>query len=211
MIHLDAYHAIAKEVASHGATLVAVSKFQSVEKIRQLLIAGHRDFGENYVQEAAEKWRPLKEEYPDVRLHLIGHLQSNKAREAVQLGDVIQTVDSPKLADALLKEMAKTGGKPDCFVQVNIGNEPQKSGIVPEVAGAFTEEYRQRGLPIVGLMCIPPEGKDPVPYFKALRDLAAPSLQLSMGMSADYREALACGANIVRVGSAIFGKRERVL
>jgi len=190
--------------------LLAVGKGHGAEAMRALLEAGHRAFGENRVQEAEAKWPALRRDFPDLRLHLIGHLQTNKARDAVALFDAIETVDSERLAAALAREMARAGKRPDCFVEVNIGAEPQKGGVPPEAADAFVETCRGRlGLPIVGLMCIPPAGADPMPHFLALGGIAARHglKRLSMGMTADYEAAVAAGSTEVRVGTAIFGER----
>lgn len=192
--------------------LVAVSKTQPATVIRPALAAGHRRFGENRVQEAEGKWPDLRAEYPGIELHLIGPLQTNKVREAVALFDVIETVDRPKLARALAVEMTRSGRRPDCYVQVNTGEEPQKAGIPPAEAEAFVAACRdEHGLPITGLMCIPPADEDPEPHFRLLRDLARRTGLgvLSMGMSGDFPAAIACGATHVRIGTAIFGARPR--
>lgn len=193
-----------------SVTLVAVAKTQPAEAVAAALAAGHRVFGENRVQEAQAKYPALRERHPDLRLHLIGPLQTNKVKEAVALCDVIETLDRPRLAEALAKEMARQNRALDCFVEVNIGNEPQKAGVAPEAAADFIAECRSRWkLSIVGLMCIPPEGQDPVRYFERLAELAAHNglKGLSMGMSADFEAAIGCGATHVRVGTAIFGAR----
>ena len=193
-----------------SVALVAVSKTNGVRMVRQALAAGQRIFGENRVQEAAAKFPQLRADYPDLQLHLIGPLQTNKVKEAVALFDVIETVDRPKLAAELAKEMQKTGRRPRCYIQVNIGNEPQKAGVAPHDVSALLalsrDEYR---LPIVGLMCIPPADEDPAPYFARMAALAkAHHLPiLSQGMSGDYPAAIAAGATHVRVGTAIFGIR----
>ena len=190
--------------------LVAVSKTFSAEAIAPFLEAGQRVFGENRVQEAKEKWPALRERYPDLQLHLIGPLQTNKAREAVALFDVIETVDRDKLAGILAAEMARVGRRLPCFVQVNIGGEEQKAGIPMAEAVDFVARCRQvHGLDILGLMCIPPEGQPAGPYFALLAELgrAAGVEKLSMGMSGDFETAIAMGATHVRVGSALFGKR----
>jgi PLP dependent protein len=195
---------------SEEVTLVAVAKAQPVERIRAALAAGQRVFGENYVQEAREHWEGVRERYPDLELHLIGALQSNKAREAVALFDVIETVDRPKLARALAREMARQGRRPACYVEVNTGEEPQKAGVWPEDADAFVRLCRDElGLPVVGLMCIPPEDEEPSPHFALLREIARRNgiERLSMGMSADYEIAVQFSATHVRVGTAIFGPR----
>ncbi len=190
-------------------TLIAVSKTHPVEAIRPLLDAGHRAFGENRVQEAAAKWPVLRSEHPDVALHLIGQLQSNKAEEAVALFDAIHAVDRPSLVDALGKAMAKTGRRPDCFVQVNIGAEEQKGGCPIADLPALLQQARDAGLPVAGLMCIPPAEIEPAPYFALLAKLARDMdlTGLSMGMSSDYETAVTLGATHVRVGSALFGAR----
>ncbi|MFC4175312.1 YggS family pyridoxal phosphate-dependent enzyme [Microvirga sp. GCM10011540] len=195
-----------------GITLVAVSKTFPAEDIEPVLAAGQRVFGENYVQEAKAKWPALRERYPDVELHLIGPLQSNKAKEAVQLFDAIHTLDRPSLAEALAKEIAKAGRAPRLLVQVNTGEEPQKGGVMPAEADAFIEECRTRhGLAIEGLMCIPPAEDPPSPHFALLGKIAKRHglKTLSMGMSADFDEAIQLGATHVRVGSAIFGTRPK--
>ncbi|KLK93838.1 alanine racemase [Microvirga vignae] len=193
-------------------TLVAVSKTFSGNAIEPVLAAGQRVFGENYVQEAKAKWPGLRSRYPDVELHMIGPLQSNKAKEAVELFDVIHTLDRPSLAEALAKEIAKQGKKPRLLVQVNTGEEPQKGGIAPGEVDAFLEACRTKyGLEVEGLMCIPPAEDPPSPHFALLNTLAdRHGLQiLSMGMSADFDEAIQLGATHVRVGSAIFGARSK--
>lgn len=190
--------------------LVAVSKTFDAETIRPLIVAGARVFGENKVQEAQGKWPGLKSEFNTIELHLLGPLQSNKAGDAVALFDVIQSVDREKIAAAIAAEAEKQGRKPKLFVQVNIGDEPQKAGIAPEATAQFVQHCRSElGLLIEGLMCIPPAGEDPVPYFEKLVGLAnhAGVEKLSMGMSSDFETAILHGADYVRVGSAIFGKR----
>jgi PLP dependent protein len=196
---------------SGSTRLIAVSKTFDVEHIRPALVAGHRIFGENRVQEAQGKWPGLKNEYPDIQLHLIGPLQSNKAEDAVELFDVIHTIDREKIAKAIRKEMQKQGRDLELFVQVNTGKEPQKAGIMPEETGRFLEFCRQEcGLRIVGLMCIPPVDENPGPHFALLRKLAEENglQQLSMGMSSDFETAVEMGATYVRIGSAIFGHRD---
>jgi len=190
-----------------GVTLIAVSKTQPAAAIAELIEAGQRDFGENRVQEAQAKWPGLRTRYPDVRLHLIGQLQSNKAEEAALLFDAIHSVDRPSLAAALAKAMTRTGRRPDCFVQVNIGDEPQKGGCAIADLPALLEAAR--ALPVIGLMCIPPEGVEAAPYFALLAKLARRYglASLSMGMSADYESAVMIGATHVRVGTALFGPR----
>jgi PLP dependent protein len=192
-----------------AVTLIAVSKTHGAEAIRPLIAAGQRVFGENRVQEAQEKWPALKAEAPDVALHLIGSLQSNKAAEAVALFDSIHSVDRPSLVAALVREMAKLGRRPDCFVQVNIGHEPQKGGCAVADLPALLGAAREADLPVVGLMCIPPADVEPAPYFALLTKLARRHglTGLSMGMSSDYETAVATGATHVRVGTALFGER----
>lgn len=191
-------------------TLVAVSKTFSADEVRPFLEAGQRVFGENRVQEAAAKWPELRASYDGIELHLIGPLQSNKTREAVELFDVIETLDREKLALALRAEMERAGRQPRLLVQVNIGLEPQKAGIAPAEAVSFVKRCRQvHGLVIDGLMAIPPDGLPPGPYFAQMAKLAAEAAvdKLSMGMSGDFETAIAMGATHVRVGSALFGKR----
>lgn len=191
-------------------TLVAVSKSQPDERVRRALEAGHRVFGENRVQEAQRKWPAFKQEFPGVQLHLIGPLQTNKVRDAVALFDVIETVDRPRLAAALAKEMEHAGRRPDCLVQVNTGAETQKAGVMPDEADAFiTACIAEYGLPVTGLMCIPPVGEEPALHFALLGDIAKRHglAVLSMGMSADYETAIRFGATHVRVGTAVFGPR----
>lgn len=191
-------------------TLVAVSKTFDAAFIHPVIEAGQRVFGENRVQEAMAKWPALKAEFPDIELHLIGPLQSNKAKEAVALFDVIETVDREKIAAELAKEMAKQGRVLKLYVQVNTGSEPQKAGIEPREAVAFVQRCRDvHGLSIEGLMCIPPADENPGPHFALLEKLArqASVEKLSMGMSGDFETAIAFGATSVRVGSAIFGHR----
>jgi len=189
--------------------LIAVSKTQPASAIAPLIAQGQRDFGENRVQEAEAKWPALRTLHPDLRLHLIGALQSNKADDAVALFDVIHSVDRPSLVTALAKAMAKSGRRPDCFIQVNIGDEPQKGGCAVAALPALLESARAAGLPIVGLMCIPPDGVEAAPYFALLAKLARRHgvAGLSMGMSADYESAAMIGATHVRVGTALFGPR----
>jgi hypothetical protein len=192
-------------------TLVAVSKTQDAERILPVLDAGQRVFGENRVQEAKEKWPALKARWPDIELHLIGPLQSNKAREAVALFDAIHSLDRPKLAHALKAEFERVGRRPSLFIQVNTGEEPQKAGVAPLDASAFIALCRDElKLPVKGLMCIPPDGENPAPHFALLARIArAHALPwLSMGMSGDFESAIAFGATHVRVGTAIFGERE---
>jgi pyridoxal phosphate enzyme (YggS family) len=193
-----------------SVALVAVSKTKPAEQIRPVIAAGQRVFGENRIQEAQSKWPALKAETPDLELHLIGPLQSNKTADAVALFDVIQTVDREKIAREIAREIKKQGRTPKLFIQVNTGSEPQKAGIEPDAAGAFIEFCRKDlNLEICGLMCIPPIDENPGPHFALLARIAeAAGLgQLSMGMSDDYQTAIAFGATQVRVGSAIFGAR----
>ncbi len=205
--------AMAAEVAGREGsevTLVAVTKTFEAPAIIPVIEAGHRVFGENRVQEARAKWPALRETWPDLELHLIGPLQSNKARDAVALFDVIHTVDRPKIASALAAEIARAGRSPRLMIQVNTGAEPQKAGVMPDEAIAFYLHCREElGLKIDGLMCIPPVTDDPEPHFSRLAQLAheAGLRGLSMGMSGDYELAIRHGATHVRVGSAIFGKR----
>jgi hypothetical protein len=196
-----------------SVTLVAVAKTQPAEAVAAAIAAGHRVFGENRVQEAQAKYPSLKARHPDLRLHLIGPLQTNKVKEAVALFDVIETIDRPRLAEALAKEMARQHRALDCFIEVNIGSEAQKAGIAPEAAADFIAECQSRWkLRIEGLMCIPPDGQDPVPFFMKLAEIAAHNglKRLSMGMSADFEAAIGCGASHVRVGTAIFGARNPI-
>ena len=191
-------------------TLIAVSKTFPMKAIEPVPADGQRVFGENYVQEAKAKWSVLRERYPDVELHLIGPLQSNKAREAVQLLDAIHSLDRPSLAQALAKEIAKAGRAPRLLVQVNTGEEPQKGGVLPMDADAFLARCRSEwGLTVEGLMCIPPADEPPSPHFALLKKIAARNglKTLSMGMSADFEAAIQLGATHVRIGSAIFGAR----
>ncbi|MBS8261732.1 YggS family pyridoxal phosphate-dependent enzyme [Roseibium polysiphoniae] len=194
-----------------SATLVAVSKTFDADDIRPVLAAGQRVFGENRVQEAMGKWPALRDEFPGVELHLIGPLQSNKAKEAVATFDVIHTIDREKIAKALKTEMVKQDRDLPCFIQVNTGEEPQKAGISPADLDAFVAKCRDDvGLNVSGLMCIPPVEEAPGPHFALLQKMAARNnlAQLSMGMSSDYEIALGFGATHVRVGSAIFGHRD---
>ena len=189
--------------------LIAVSKTHPAEAIEPLIRAGQRHFGENRVQEAAAKWPELQARCPDLHLHLVGQLQSNKAREAVELFDTIHSVDRSSLVSALAKAMEASGRRPECFVQVNIGDEPQKGGCPVAELPALLEECRAAELPIKGLMCVPPEGVEAAPYFALLAKLARrhelPGL--SMGMSGDYPTAVMIGATHIRVGTALFGQR----
>jgi hypothetical protein len=195
--------------SSEAVTLVAVSKTHPAEAIEPLLQAGQRVFGENRVQEAAAKWPALMERYEGVSLHLIGQLQSNKAEEAVALFDAIHSVDRSSLVSALAAAIEKSGRRPACFVQVNIGDEPQKGGVAIAELPALLDLCRSAGLPVAGLMCIPPADVEPAPYFALLAKLARRhGLDgLSMGMSSDYETAVTIGSTHVRVGTALFGER----
>ncbi|MFW5634381.1 MAG: YggS family pyridoxal phosphate-dependent enzyme [Erythrobacter sp.] len=190
-------------------TLIAVSKTHPAERIVPLLEAGQRVFGENRVQEAAAKWPALREDWPDVELHLIGQLQSNKAEDAVALFDCIHSLDRPSLLRALAKAMDKAGRRVPCFVQVNIGDEDQKGGCPIADVPAFLDEVRAADIPLAGLMCIPPADREPAPFFALLAKLASDNglAGLSMGMSGDYETAVQLGATHVRVGTALFGAR----
>jgi PLP dependent protein len=193
-----------------SVTLVAVSKTQGPERVRELIEAGHRVFGENRVQEAEKKFPALKADYLDLELHLIGPLQTNKAREAVALFDAIESVDRERLAATLAKEMTRAGRRPECFIQVNTGEEPQKAGILPRDLDAFVASCRDvHKLPVAGLMCIPPVDEEPALHFALLAKMAARNglAKISMGMSADYETAVRLGATHVRVGTALFGPR----
>lgn len=191
--------------------LVAVSKRQPDDRIDAALVAGHRLFGENRVQEAQQRWTERRRQYPDLTLHLIGPLQTNKAAEAVALFDVIEVVDRPKLALALAREMTRQDRHLGCYIQVNTGEEPQKSGILPAETDEFIRFCKEEcGLDIQGLMCIPPQSEEPAMHFALLRGIAERNglAGLSMGMSGDFEEAVGFGATSVRVGSAIFGARD---
>ena len=191
-------------------TLVAVSKTKPAEAVSAALAAGQRIFGENRVQEAAGKFPGLRADHPDLKLHIIGGLQTNKARDAVRLAEVIETLDRPRLADAIADAIAKEGRTPTLLIEVNVGDEAQKSGIPRAEADSFIADCKGRfGAALAGLMCVPPHGEDPRPHFTWLADRAARHglTVVSMGMSADFEIAIACGATWVRVGSAIFGSR----
>lgn len=208
----DEIIAAAKEAnrEAHSVELIAVSKTFEADAIRPVIAAGQRIFGENRVQEAERKWPPLKSEFPDLRLHLIGPLQSNKAKEAVAFFDAIHTIDREKIARAIAAEMTKQGRVLELFVQVNTGEEQQKAGVMPREAAAFVALCRDElKLPIAGLMCIPPVDEEPAVHFAFLAKLARELrlTGLSMGMSGDFETAVAFGATYVRVGSAIFGAR----
>ncbi len=207
--------AVAKACADAGrdpasVTLVAISKTFDAEAIEPVIASGQRVFGENRVQEAKAKWPALKERQPGIELHLVGSLQSNKARDAVMLFDAIHSVDRPSLAQALAQEIDRQGRSPLLFVEINTGAEPQKAGILPEAADAFLAACRETyGLTIAGLMCIPPADEPPAPHFALTAKIARRNglKLLSMGMSADFATAIAFGATHVRVGTAIFGSR----
>ena len=211
--------AVAEKIASAATdagrdpasvSLIAVSKSHPASSASAALSVGHRVFGENRVQEAQEKWPALKAEYPDAVIHLIGPLQTNKTADAVALFDVIQTLDREKLARTLVKEMERLDRRPDLFIQINTGEEPQKAGVLPLDADDFIKKCRdEMGLPVVGLMCIPPVDENPALHFALLSDMAARNGidRLSMGMSADFESAVRLGATEVRVGTAIFGTR----
>ena len=216
---LDALAAVEREVAAACAqarrdrasvSLIAVSKTFAAEDIVPVITAGQRVFGENRVQEAKSKWPGLMADYPGLALHLIGPLQSNKAKEAVALFDAIHSVDRPSICEALAKEIVAQDRRPDLFVQINTGEEPQKAGIAPHEADAFIAGCRDTyGLVISGLMCIPPVNEAPAPHFALTAKIAARNglSKLSMGMSADFAIAIQFGATHIRVGSAIFGHR----
>lgn len=195
--------------APSSVQLIAVSKVQPDARVRAVLEAGHRLFGENYVQEAAAKWPAFCAEFPNVQLHMIGPLQTNKAKAAMDLFDAIHTLDRPSLAEKLARLAQDRGACPDLFVQVNTGAEPQKAGILPADADAFIASCRAMSLPLLGLMCIPPEGLASSSHFAMLADIAARNglTGLSMGMSSDFEAAIAAGASHIRIGSAIFGER----
>lgn len=216
---VDNLHQVRKKIdkvaAAHGRRgtdvhLVAVSKKQPMERIVEVLNAGHRLFGENRVQDAAATWTGLKKEYPDIRLHLIGPLQSNKVRDAVALFDVIETIDRPSIAEELSREMKRQQRPLPCFIQVNTGEEEQKAGVVPAELPALVSLCRELNLNVCGLMCIPPEDEPPALHFAFLKKLSAryTLADLSMGMSGDFELAVPLGATYVRVGTGIFGARE---
>lgn len=213
--HRDVLALIARAARDNGrdpasVALVAVSKTQGSEAIRPVLEAGQRLFGENYVQEAKAKWPELKAAFPDAQLHMIGPLQSNKAKEAVALFDVIETLDRDSLVREIAREMARQGRRPRLLVQVNTGEEPQKGGVMPGEVDGFLAACRERhGLIVEGLMCIPPAEQPPSPHFAFLAQVARRHglSTLSMGMSGDYEAAIQLGATHVRIGSAIFGAR----
>ena len=193
-----------------SVTLIAVSKLQPAARVEGVLKAGHRAFGENRVQEAAGKWPDWRAQYPEVSLHLVGPLQTNKARQALDLFDAVHSLDRPRLARRLADLAQERGACPALFVQVNTGAEPQKAGVLPDDLDGFVAECREMDLPLAGLMCIPPVDDEPAGHFSMLRDMAARNglPGLSMGMSDDFETAIAHGATHVRVGSAIFGARD---
>lgn len=195
---------------SGAVTLIAVSKMQPGDRVEAVLDEGYRIFGENRVQEAAGKWPDYRERYKGVELHLLGPLQTNKARQAIELFDVIHSVDRPKIAQTIARLAKEIGRCPDLFLQVNTGEEPQKAGVLPSEIDDFVSECRALDLPVVGLMCIPPVDEEPSLHFALLAKLAKRNgLEgLSMGMSGDFEKAIAQGATHVRVGSAIFGARD---
>ncbi len=195
--------------APESVTLIAVSKVQPLDRVRAVLTEGHRVFGENYVQEAMGKWPALRAEFGAVQVHMIGPLQTNKAKPAVELFDAIHTLDRPSLATKLANLAQARGKSPDLFIQINTGQEPQKAGVLPGDADGFIAEARRLDLPIKGLMCIPPEDEPSPPHFRALAEIAARNglSGLSMGMSSDFEAAVQAGATHIRVGSAIFGAR----
>lgn len=214
MSYPEISHRITEACLRHGRSpgtvrLIAVSKVQPEDRVRAVLREGHRLFGENYVQEAAAKWPAFRAEFGAVEVHMIGPLQTNKAKAAVELFDAIHTVDRPSLAEKLARLAQARGTSPQLFLQVNTGEEPQKAGVLPGDLDAFVAVVRWMDLSPQGLMCIPPEGEDPAPHFAALAAMAARNglSGLSMGMSSDFEAAIAHGATHVRVGSAIFGAR----
>lgn len=196
--------------APGSVTLIAVSKVQPPEKVEAVLAQGQRIFGENRVQEAQSRWPAFQARFTGIALHLIGPLQTNKARAAIEMFDAIHSLDRPKLAETLARLAQERGSCPDLFVQVNTGAEPQKAGILPDDADAFVASVRALDLPLSGLMCIPPVSESPEPHFRLLAKIAERNglAGLSMGMSDDFETAVALGATHVRVGSAIFGARE---
>lgn len=198
--------------APGSVTLIAVSKVQPAGRVERVLDAGQRVFGENYVQEAAGKWPAWRESWPGIELHMIGPLQTNKLKAALDLFDAIHTLDRPSLAEKLARQVQARGSCPQLFAQVNTGAEPQKAGVLPDAADGFVSQCRALDLPLTGLMCIPPDDADPLPHFEMLREIASRNglTGLSMGMSADFETAIAAGATHIRVGSAIFGERTYV-
>lgn len=202
---------IAADRPAGAARLIAVSKQQPLDRVEAALESGHRLFGENRVQEADGKWPALRERYPDTELHLVGPLQSNKVNQALELFDAIQTLDRLSLAKRMANAVQARGASPLLFVQINTGEEPQKSGVIPDEADAFITECRSMDLPVAGLMVIPPIDEDPALHFALLAKIAARNdlAELSMGMSADFETAARMGATYLRVGSAIFGERDQ--
>ena len=196
--------------APGSVAIVAVSKVQPRDRVEAVLEEGHRLFGENRVQEAAERWPPFQARYAGIALHLVGPLQTNKARQAMEMFAAVHSLDRPKLARTLARLVQETGRCPDIFVQVNTGEEPQKAGVLPADADGFVAECRALDLPVRGLMCIPPVDEEPSLHFALLAKIAARNgLEgLSMGMSGDFERAIALGATHVRIGSAIFGERD---
>lgn len=192
-----------------AVTLLAASKMQEAGAIAKLISKGQKTFGENRVQEAMEKWPDIRKTFPDVRLHMIGHLQSNKVRDAVALFDIIETLDRESLADELAREMERQGRRIPCLIQVNTGDEPQKGGVEPDKAPALLGHCRALKLEITGLMCIPPTHEPSALHFALLADMAKKLAlpQLSMGMSGDFETAIRFGATTVRIGTALFGER----
>jgi hypothetical protein len=198
------------KIAANNVTLLAASKTQDRDIIQQAIEGGVTVFGENRVQEAEDKWQELKAERPEVQLHLIGPLQTNKARQAVALFDAIQTVDRAKLAEALAREMERVGKQIPCFIEVNIGKESQKAGVLPEETDTLVDYCRTKlALPVAGLMCVPPVGEAPAPHFALLREICLRNglAELSMGMSEDFETAVRMGSTCVRLGRIIFGER----
>lgn len=195
---------------SGSTKLIAVSKVQPNERVEAVLKAGHRLFGENKVQEAAGKWPDFRAEFEGVQVHMLGPLQTNKARQAFELFEAIHSLDRPKLANTCARLAQEMGHCPDLFIQINTGAEPQKAGVLPADADAFIKDCLAKDLPVVGLMCIPPAGEEPSLHFALLKKIAARNgiSGLSMGMSGDFEVAVALGATHVRVGSAIFGERD---
>ena len=203
---------IKKEIAvKSNIKIVAVTKTFPISHILPIINIGHEDFGENKVQEAVEKWTNIKQDFPNIKLHLIGKLQTNKVKFALPLFDYIHSLDSIKLANKIANEQHKKNFKPKLYIQVNIGNEPQKSGISPsEIKNFYEKCTKEYNLNVVGLMCIPPYGQDPKPFFREMQILSdnLKLKDLSMGMSDDYLEALNLGSTTIRIGSKIFGKRD---
>lgn len=195
--------------AAGSVELIAVSKVQPLERVEAVLNEGHRLFGENYVQEAAGKWPDFRARFPGVKVHMIGPLQTNKAKQALELFDAIHSVDRASLAERLARLVQANGVSPQMFIQINTGEEPQKAGVLPSEADAFIAKCRDLDLDVQGLMCIPPESEPSAPHFAALAEIAARNglSGLSMGMSSDFESAIAHGATHIRVGSAIFGAR----